>query len=132
MAIYYAYGDALASKDEIYSKAADGKLQNFQKDLISKKKKAKLEFSFGTATADNVLRSFVPDRGKRIDLKPIGIGKPLTVQIRHIYSGNKAEGYFRSKDMLVASAMKSISTYDAAPRAVNFLVKKAKTIEISE
>jgi hypothetical protein len=54
------------------------------------------------------------------------LGKPLTVQLRHIYTGNKAEGFWGTKDMLVASAMKSISTYDAAPRAINFLVPKTK------
>jgi len=127
MAIYYAYGDALVSKDEIYSKVAAGKLQKFQKDLAGRAENAKLEFRFGTATAKNVLRSFVADPGGQpIGFEPIGIGKPLTVQIRHIYTGNRAQGFWGTKDMLVASAMKSISTYDAAPRAVNFLIAKTK------
>jgi hypothetical protein len=125
MAIYYAYGDALVSTDEIRSKVAEGKLQLFQKDLLSQSKDAKLEFWSGTATAENVLRSFAPDPTKPpIGFEPVGIGKPLSVQIRHIYTGNKAHGFWGDKDMLVASAMKSISTYDAAPRAVNFLVAK--------
>lgn len=127
MATYYAYGDALVSKDELLSKVAEGKLQEFEKTLIGGLKDAKLEFLFGTATSDNVLRSIESEDGTPpIGFEPIGIGKPLTVQIRHIYCGNKAEGFWGTKEMLVASAMKSISTYDAAPRAVNFLEKKAK------
>jgi len=126
MAIYYAYGDALVSNDEIRDKVGQGKLQEFHRDLRKGSKKAELKFMFGTATARNVLRAAPAETGKPIDFKPIGIGKPLTVQIRHIYTGNKAEGFWGTKDMLVASAMKSIATYDAAPRAVNFLVPKAK------
>lgn len=54
---------------------------------------------------------------------PIGIGKPLTIQIRHVYTGaNPRKGWFPGrKDMLLTSAMKSIAVFNAAPRAVNFL-----------
>jgi hypothetical protein len=126
MAIYYAYGDALVGNNELRAMVGQGKLQRFQKDVLNRSKGAKLEFMFGTATAKHMLRSAVSDGGKRIGFEPIGIAKPLTVEIRHVYTGNKAEGFWGTKDMLVASAMKSISTYDAAPRAVNFLVPKTK------
>jgi len=126
MALYYAFGDALVSKDELHTKIGEGKFQKFQRQLISREPTAKIEFLFGTATAKNVLRSFLADSGEPIGFEPIGIAKPLTVQIRHIYTGNKAEGFWGTKDMLVASAMKGISTYDAAPRAINFLVPKTK------
>jgi hypothetical protein len=59
-------------------------------------------------------------------MEPIGLGRPLTVQIRHVYSGDQSHGFWGDKDMLVASAMKSIAAYDGAPRAVNFLVEKAE------
>jgi hypothetical protein len=91
-----------------------------------KSKSARLKFVFGMATPANIVNSFSTQDGKEIEFKPIGLGKPLTVQIRHIYTGNKAAGFWKDKDMLVASAMRSVATYDAAPRAVNFLVRKAK------
>lgn len=64
------------------------------------------------------------------DFEPVGIGKPLTIEIRHIYTGQYPKtrsfgrgGQRRNQGMLVTSAMKSIATFDAAPRAVNFLTK---------
>lgn len=126
MALYYALGDALVSKEELWTNIGERNFQRFLNALISREGDAKYEFMFGKATAQNALRSFETDSGQVIDFEPIGISKPLTIQVRHIYTGNKAEGFWGTKDMLVASAMKSISTYDAAPRAVNFLVPKTK------
>src|ERR1700691_6037168 len=120
MAIYYAYGDALVGLDELRVMSGQGKLQQFHRDLLKGSKGGKLDFISGRATAQNILRSQTTPPAKTIDFVPIGLGKPLTVQIRHIYTGDKAEGFWGSKDMLVTSAMRSISTYDAAPRAVNF------------
>lgn len=138
MAIVYAVGDALVGKDEIDAKLASGKLQQFQRDLVNNPDDASIQFLSGTANARNILDSLVRKTGPPIDFEPIGIGKPLTVQIRHVYTGNKAEGYWGTNDMLVASAIKSIATYDAAPRAVNYLVSKAtnnrnfRTIDATE
>lgn len=126
MAIYYALGDALVGKDELQSHISDGKLQRFLSDAINLKSGAKHKFISGSATTENILRSIETEDGDVIGFEPIGIGKPLNIHIRHIYTGNKAEGFWGSKDMLVASAMKSIAVYDAAPRAINFLVPKAK------
>ena len=56
---------------------------------------------------------------------PIGINKPLTIQIRHVYTGQFPKQSFLSgnKDMLVVSAMKDVAIFNAATRAVNFLRK---------
>jgi hypothetical protein len=58
---------------------------------------------------------------------PIGLYKPLTIQIRHVYTGAFPRKAFFSgrKDMLLTSAMKSLAVFNAAPRAVNFLKKDA-------
>lgn len=126
MAIFYAIGNALVSNDEFREKGAQGKLQTFQDLMTKRPKDARLEFAHGIATADNVTQFFTEDSGGTIGFEPIGIGKPLTIQLRHIYTGNRAHGFWGDKDMLVVSAMRSISTYDAAPRAVNFLVRKSE------
>lgn len=56
---------------------------------------------------------------------PIGLNKPLTVQIRHVYTGQFPQSRFFSgrKDMLVTSAFKDVAVFNAATRAVNFLKK---------
>lgn len=126
MAVFYAMGDALVGRNELHAKIGTGELKHFQEALAKKPNEAKLNLLTGTATAKNIVGSFDRGNGSPIDFEEIGIGKPLTVQIRHIYTGNKAEGFWGDKDMLVTSAMRSISTYDAAPRAVNYLVRSAQ------
>jgi hypothetical protein len=56
---------------------------------------------------------------------PIGMHKPLTIQIRHVYTGKFPKLKFLSanKDMLVTSALKDVVVFNAATRAVNFLRK---------
>lgn len=51
---------------------------------------------------------------------PIGSNKPLTVRIAHVYTG-RAPGRSRRNDMLLTSAIKAHSVFDAAPRAINYL-----------
>ncbi|MCL4180097.1 MAG: hypothetical protein KJ072_20410 [Verrucomicrobia bacterium] len=125
MAIFYALGDALVSHDELRAKAAHGKLQQFHQEILSGSKTARLDFKFGMATAKNLVKPKTTSTGGIIQPREIEIGKPLTVQLRHVYTGNKAKGFWGDKDMLVVSAMKSLATYDAAPRAINYLVRKA-------
>ena len=55
---------------------------------------------------------------------PIGIGKPLTILIREIYTGrNPTKGFLGSthKPMAVVTGLKDYSVYSASSRAVNFL-----------
>jgi hypothetical protein len=56
------------------------------------------------------------------------MNKPLTIMVRHIYTGNYPKGHFldKEKDMMLTSAMKGLVTYDAAPRAVYLLRKNVK------
>jgi hypothetical protein len=126
MGSFYAFGNALVSRDELLTRAAEGNLHRFNSELQEGTRGAKFLFSSGIATTENVARSYEAPNGAVISFEPIGIGKPLTVQIRHLYTGNKARGFWGNKDMLVTSAIKSISTYDAAPRAINFLVEKSE------
>src|SRR5690242_3765153 len=119
MAIYYSFGDALVGQEELRTKAASGKLAPFMKSLVRGDKGVSLEFTTGKATTESVLE------GPIIGFEPIGIGKPLTIQIRHVYTGNKAHGFWGNKDMLVASATKGTGSFAAAPRAVNFMVPQS-------
>ena len=60
-----------------------------------------------------------------VGFTPIGIGLPLAVQIRHVYTGQfpKQSFFAKNKDMLVTSAMKDVAIFNAATRAVNILRK---------
>jgi len=74
------------------------------------------------------------DRGTQIpsdELVPfekVGYGRPLTIQIRRVYTGNHPRTLFgRGTGMLVTSAIKSEYSGDARPRAVNFLKENVDT-----
>lgn len=57
---------------------------------------------------------------------PIGIGKPLTIQIRHVYTGiyPKRRAFGGSKDVAVVSGVKDYSVFAATTRALNFIQRK--------
>lgn len=125
MANYRILGNAIVSNEELQEKTILGKIENFNKNLSSNSDKAKIEFSTGIMTAANIETILSKAEGKTTPFTPIGPGKPLTVQIRHLYTGQyPKKGLFdKTKDMIVTSAMKSIATFNAAPRAINFLTK---------
>lgn len=60
-----------------------------------------------------------PFRGPT-DFTPIGLNKPLTIRIAHVYTG-RFPGKDRRNDFLLTSAIKAYSVFNAAPRAINFL-----------
>jgi hypothetical protein len=122
--VYTALGDALVSQDELYEKQAEGELQGFKEGYLDAAQTAPpVEFATGALTQDNVISNYTVATGERVDFVPVGIGKPLTVEIRHVYTGRFPETRIFSKknDMMITSAMKSIATFNAQPRALNFL-----------
>jgi hypothetical protein len=57
----------------------------------------------------------------------IGTGKPLSIIMRHAYTGRYPKGLFGGtrSDLLVTSAVKDVfTTFNAAPRAVNMLRRR--------
>lgn len=57
--------------------------------------------------------------------KPIGIGKPLVIRFHTVYLGDLKKGIFGSnQDIMVCSAIKDDSTFEAAPRAIHQLFRK--------
>lgn len=58
---------------------------------------------------------------------PIGVGKPLSIEILSIYTGEAPSTLFgKAKDIMVVSGVKSAHTFDAAPRAINLIKRKPK------
>lgn len=66
------------------------------------------------------------ERAETIPFVNIGLNRPLTVEIRHIYLGDLLpnDRRRRRKSILVTSAMKSVAQYNAEPRAINFLSRE--------
>ncbi|MBP1731168.1 MAG: hypothetical protein H6Q55_1597 [Deltaproteobacteria bacterium] len=128
MALFYALGSALVTEGELYEKYALGQMKAFTKEYKTKPGAATLDFSTGRMTPKNMITKLRGPKGAAVDFVPIGMGKPLGVEIRHVYTGKYPEAgwlsFSKGKDMLVTSAMKSIAAFNAAPRAINFLQRK--------
>jgi hypothetical protein len=118
-------GDALVSEGELMSRKILEELASFSRNKRNRRGRPTLDFKSGSLTDDNIITSLPKGDGERIDFVPIGLNKPLTIEIRHIYTGEYPKPTFfgKTKDMLVTTALKSISTYEAAPRAVNLIMK---------
>jgi hypothetical protein len=57
----------------------------------------------------------------------IGTGKPLSIILRHVYTGRYPKGMFGGtrSDILITSAVRDVfATFNAAPRAVNMLRRR--------
>lgn len=106
MTLYKVYGSELVDNRTQMELFASGEIADLD---LKAKAVPPVQFSFGATD-------------ERTPFVEIGINKPLTIEIRHIYTGQYPKGIFGSNnDMLVSSAMKSISTFNAAPRAINYL-----------
>ena len=125
MGMFYAYGGALIDEDEIQAKTESGHFANFTKQRSSDPGNAVIDFSTGRMTAENVRGTMVSPFpiATTIPFEPIGLCRPLTIEIRHVYTGRFPRTHFfqRSADMLVTSAIKSSPVVNEAATALNFL-----------
>ena len=125
MPLYHALGTALVTEEELAVKQATGALETFLQDAETRPDAAELEFSTGNVTIRGISPGLEVARGERVAFQEVGLGKPLTVEIRHVYTGKYpvAGGLFtpQSKGLLVTSALKNLVTTGAATRALNYL-----------
>ncbi|QDT07645.1 hypothetical protein K227x_60730 [Rubripirellula lacrimiformis] len=123
MGMFYAYGGALIDEDEILAKTESGEFASFSHHASDSPADAALEFSTGRLTVADLRGSMVSPVATRTPFEPIGIGKPLTIEIRHVYTGRfpKRNLFRRSADMIVTSAIKSSPVLGEATTAVNLL-----------
>ena len=122
MAIIYYYGDIPVEKEEALEKTAIGDLTN---GYLSKSSSTrKINFREGIvdipALVDNSALDLPP-------FTPLGINKPLFIEILCTYSGDVPRKFLGGKpDILTVSGVKSYTTYGAAPRAINQIKHKVK------
>lgn len=128
MGCTYMIGNAPVTAEELEEKVAIGLVDRFRANAVSNLN-ARLDFYRGFVVAAEVLPPSsdptVPPPSAP-DFVPIGIGKPISIEILTIYTGDApSKAIFGGKpDLLVSSALKALHTFDAAPRAINQLVSK--------
>ena len=124
MALIYYYGDVPVQKEEVEEKFAIGNLQQFSSKSITLNKNLSFEFREGTVKTKDLWNNqplVIPD------YTPIGINKPLSVEILCAYSGDAPRKFLgRKKDIMTVSAVKGYNTFDAAPKAINHIKKKVE------
>ena len=114
MASYRILGDRLVSNGEFMSRLADRAARG-------------LEAADHLGT-DRLSTVFAPKAGQEASpaatqFVPIGIGRPLTILIREVYTGRyPSQGWFGgAKPMAIVTGLKDYSVFAATSRAINFL-----------
>jgi hypothetical protein len=123
--IYYSYGTAILTAREAKQNQVRARAHKMLEGLRGGRKLAPLDLPTGSLSTEMVTATTPITRGRAIDWQPIGVGKPLTIEIREVYTGEYPSSAFGSqKPMLLASATKSIAAFDAKPLALNYLTRK--------
>jgi len=123
--LYYAQGDAIMTTDEIFEPDVFRSLTTFFDQLKQGPTPSPLALPTGQLKADDAGK--VKVENDIVPFKPIGLGLPLSVIVREVYTGEFPKGGFfgpKKEDMILTSAIKSIATLEAKPRALNYLKKK--------
>jgi hypothetical protein len=117
MATYRIFGDEVLTKAEF----AERRTANFTEGLEAGESLAGSPLEAAFATPD--LLESQPGAAQFVE---IGVGKPLTILIREVYTGRFPVKPFlgsSGKPMAVVTGLKDYSVFAAASRAVNFLMK---------
>lgn len=122
MAHAFLIGNTLVSAEELAEKSALGTLNRFQ-SKAKHDSAAEMRFRAGTVTAAEV---FAGPEATIPDYQPIGFGKPMSIEILAVYTGNAPNRIFGKPDLLVTTAVKGIETLDVAPRAINQIVENIR------
>ena len=132
MGVLYSIGNTLVSREELAEKAALGRLEEFS-EATSVGRMATLDFTTGTVSTDDMAAGV----NGALPFEPVGLGRPLTVEILAAYTGDAPGRSFfdriagRSKpDLLVVSGAKTPKTFGASPRAINQIVKDVEDKEM--
>lgn len=117
MAIFNVVGETLMAPDEFLNKTLSGEITN-----IATVQKTILNLHGSVNEAVPISDDFDKDR----NFTPIGIGKPLGIEIACIYGGKYDRFFWGAKDAVVVSGVKNAQTFQATPRAINL---QAKNVE---
>lgn len=123
MAISYFFGDTMVELNEVLEKNAMGVFAKFNK-TTSKGIETSIQFRNGVFSSKSTNDNSGVELPNRT---PIGIGKPLSIEILSVYTGDAPNKVFGGKkDMLVVSGVRSANSHEESPRAINQILKKAE------
>ena len=111
----------IVSEEEFNEKVNLGALDRFYEESAADQD-ATLEFTTGAISAAEL---GAVAKGDDVNpFEPIGLGKPLSIEILSLYTGMLPGKFGLGKpDLMVTSAVKSIETYAAQPMAVNQITR---------
>ncbi|MBJ7484432.1 hypothetical protein [Brevundimonas sp.] len=130
MAVWHVLGNELVSTAAFMGSAAefDAVAAGGALTLPSGRALSKADLALGVTSGDDEPYGMLGDDATaqpRTDFVAIGLNRPLTIQIRHVYTGKYPRagllGFDKKKDLAVVSALKDYAVFAAASRAVNFL-----------
>ena len=123
--IFYSYGTSILTAQEAKTSQVRTRAAELLEGLRGGRNLTPVDLPNGQLSSEMVAASATDNRRKLVAWQPIGVGKPLTIEIREVYTGKFPSSTFGSqKPMLLASATKSIAAFDAKPLALNFLTRK--------
>ncbi|MEM9888112.1 MAG: hypothetical protein AAF849_19620 [Bacteroidota bacterium] len=121
MAVLYNFGNVLTDASELAEKMHLGDFSAFVK-AAEKGEDKNFDFRAGRLHTSDLTDNTKLDLP---DFTQPGIGKPLSVEILSVYTGDAPQRFFGGKkDLLVVSGVKSAQTYGRAPKALNQLVER--------
>ena len=111
MATLHYFGDIALTPDELKKKSDSGDLKTL---LDNQTKKSE----------GIVMRGDSDEDGTDLvnEYTPIGIGKPLSIEILSVYTGDPENSKWKRRtDLMVVSAVKCYSTFGASLKAINLM-----------
>jgi hypothetical protein len=109
MAAFYVVGNSLLDPDDLLGK-------NLTRNFETRSDENDWRVASAVSTVDD---DKVKARGSGPAFKPIGIGKPLSVEIAAVYTGEYKKFLGGRKDVVVVSGVKSTQTFQSTSRAIN-------------
>jgi len=120
MPAYYAVGKSIVKEKDYLEVLGSGAFTRLSAQ-VRNNPSLTIDIGGQAVSAREVLR---PTDTDGTPFEPIETGKPLTVEIRWVYTGNKPGK--AGKDMIITSAFKSLATFNEAPRAVNLIRRRMR------
>jgi hypothetical protein len=120
MAKYLAIGKSIVKEEDYFNTLG---LEDILK--LKKSVRSKPDYTISIGRQDVSVKDILqPTKIDGTPFEPIEIGKPLTIEIRWVYTGEKPSKH--GHGMIITSAFKSLATFNEAPRAVNLIRKKVR------
>ena len=121
MATLHVIGNSLISQEEVFNKKFSGEFASLRSIENLSTSTKNLEFD-DTSIPVNSLSELHGELRK--DFEQIGIGKPLSIEIATVYTGEYKKFLGGKKDALVVSGVKNTQTFQATSRAINIKAEK--------